>query len=282
MKMKAIAALVIPLVLAGTTVALAQQQVLIFQYSGELMCPGAENCDTYSVYEGNLLIYVQYPYPVGGPPTGWGCSCDYFMYPADPDPAADAVGVDFEFLTGEDVCMYVDVWRPQDSAEFMSYPCGGGPEPHKHKDCAGDPSLCSVWCEGTCDEIRGFNPYRTMSPTAVLIGIDNSAQITESLDISVSVFALLNPASPTPIPPAVLPQLNPEYFNPFPYPRDIPSPLRGIQIDFSFVARSIVTVINMLSEGGYLTWIAAFAVIFIVLLSFINYILKRISSGGGG
>jgi hypothetical protein len=39
-------------------------------------------------------------------------------------------------------------------------------------------------------------------------------------------------------------------------------------------------VINMVSAGGYLTWIAAFAVIFMILLAFINYILKRISGGG--
>jgi len=93
-----------------------------------------------------------------------------------------------------------------------------------------------------------------------------------------SAFALLSP-SPTPTPPQVpqvLPQLNPEYFNPFPYNPDVDSPLEGVRIDFAFLARSVVTVINMVSAGGYLTWIAAFAVIFMILLAFINYILKRI------
>jgi len=273
MRTKAIAALVIPLVLAGVTVALAQEQSLIFQYSGVLQCPGIDDCERIMIYEGDLQIYRQFPDREENPTA---CICRYFMYTADPDPDADSIGVEYEFSAEENVCARIEVFRPRDSVSFLLF-CGSGAP----KDCGGDADLCAWWCGGTCWTIVGFSPI-VMSPTAVVIQVNNrNSQITGSIDISVSVFALLNPPpSPTPTP-QVIPQLNPEYFNPFPYPRDAPSPLRGVRIDFTFVARSIVTVLNMLSEGGYLTWIAAFAVIFIILLSFINYILKRISGGGG-
>jgi hypothetical protein len=277
MKAKAIAALGISLLLAGATVALAQQQTPIFQYGGELQCAGIDYCEIYSVYEGQLPVYEQFPHPAEGPTTQ--CICQYYMYTTDPNPAA-AVGVDFEFVGGEDVCVGVDVRRPQNSAEFGNLPCGWVGGAVGDKDCAGSIDLCTWWCGGTCDEVVDFDPYVTMSPTVVLIEISNHSQVTESVDITVSVFALLNP-SPTPSPPQVLPQLNPEYFNPFPYNPNVDSPLRGVRIDFTFLARSVVTVINMVSAGGYLTWIAAFAVIFMILLAFINYILKRISGGGG-
>jgi len=265
------------LLLAGATVALAQQQTPIFQYGGLLQCTGIDFCEIYSVYEGQLPVYEQFPHPAEGPTQ---CICQYYMYTTDPNPAADAIGVDFKFVGGEDVCVGVDVRRPQDSAEFNSLPCGGGEQPAGDKDCAGNIDLCTWWCGGRCAEVVGFDQYVAMSPTVVLIEISNSSQVTESVDITVLVFALLNP-SPTPTPPQVLPQLNPEYFNPFSYNPNVDSPLRGVQIDFTFLARSVVTVINMVSAGGYLTWIAAFAVIFMILLAFINYILKRISGGGG-
>jgi hypothetical protein len=277
MKAKAIAALGISLLLAGATVALAQQQTPIFQYGGELQCTGIDYCSVRTIYEGQFR-YEEFPYPAEGPTTQ--CICQYYMYTTNP--AADAIGVDFEFAGGEDVCVGVDVRRPQNSAEFSSRPCGGGEQPVGDKDCAGNIDLCTWWCGGTCDEVVGFDQYVTTSPTVVLVEISNRSQVTESVDITVSVFALLNP-SPTPTPPQppqVLPQLNPEYFNPFPYNPNVDSPLKGIRIDFTFLARSVVTVINMVSAGGFLTWIAAFAVIFIILLAFINYILKRISGGG--
>lgn len=77
----------------------------------------------------------------------------------------------------------------------------------------------------------------------------------------------------------ILPALSDEYFQPYSYDRNPQSPLSNVRIDFQHVVRSTVTVLSFFSEGNYLTWIAAFAVIFILLSAFVNYFINKFRGG---
>ncbi|MCS7227207.1 MAG: hypothetical protein NZ821_09485, partial [Gloeomargarita sp. SKYB31] len=89
------------------------------------------------------------------------------------------------------------------------------------------------------------------------------------------VVAQPPPPTPTPIP--MLP-LDPAVFMPYAYPRDILSPLPSVRIDLTSIARATVTVFAFFSERGFLAWIAAFAILFLILIGLLRLIIRRLSS----
>ncbi|MCS7226968.1 MAG: hypothetical protein NZ821_08260 [Gloeomargarita sp. SKYB31] len=81
------------------------------------------------------------------------------------------------------------------------------------------------------------------------------------------------PPTPTPTPQVVVPQIDNSYFEPYAYTRGVASPLAGIHIDMRHVTRSIVTVFSFFPD--FMVWIAAFAVLFIIISALLRAIIRR-------